>query len=231
MRPRVHLLLFDVDGTLFSSKGVGSRAMTMAGRAVLGQAFSLEGIDFGGALDPWIYAEAARRMGHPNATERHEEIRAAYLIAHARELSESLAKPSVMPGVFELLGLLEQRASVTLGLVTGNYRRAVPLKFQSVGLPVDKFVVGAFGDDADTRARLVELAMAEWAKNGGSGDPRRTIVIGDTPRDVLCAQANGCRCLAVATGKNSVADLVEAGADAVVRDLTDTSVIRRWLED
>jgi phosphoglycolate phosphatase-like HAD superfamily hydrolase len=41
-------------------------------------------------------------------------------------------------------------------------------------------------------------------------------VIGDTPRDIACAQADGVRCVAVATGPYEVSQL--AGADAVVAD-------------
>jgi phosphoglycolate phosphatase-like HAD superfamily hydrolase len=205
--------------------------MTRAGRAVLGESFSLEGIDFAGALDPWIYSEAARRMGYAGAAERHDAFRDAYLIELERELSLGASRPHVLPGVFEILERLEESAGVTLGLVTGNYRRAVPLKFRSVGLSVARFPFGAFGDDADTRARLVRLAMTEWAEAGGSGDSRDTIVIGDTPRDVRCAQENGCRCLAVATGRDSADNLARAGADAVARDLTDADVLYRWLEE
>jgi phosphoglycolate phosphatase-like HAD superfamily hydrolase len=131
--------------------------------------------------------------------------------------------------VFDLLDRLLERSDVTLGLVTGNYRRAVPLKFKVVGLPIEHFTIGAFGDDGETRSRLVELALAEWAEAGGTGDPRDAIVIGDTPKDVRCAQDNGCRCFAVATGKNTAEELRRAGADAVTKDLTETEALEEWL--
>ena len=41
-------------------------------------------------------------------------------------------------------------------------------------------------------------------------------MIGDTPRDIACARADGVRCLAVATGPYGVAEL--SGADAVAPD-------------
>jgi phosphoglycolate phosphatase-like HAD superfamily hydrolase len=40
------------------------------------------------------------------------------------------------------------------------------------------------------------------------------VVIGDTPRDIACARADGVRCIAVATGPFAAADL--ADADVVV---------------
>ena len=39
-------------------------------------------------------------------------------------------------------------------------------------------------------------------------------MIGDTPRDIACARADGVRCVAVATGPFGADEL--AGADAVV---------------
>jgi phosphoglycolate phosphatase-like HAD superfamily hydrolase len=59
----------------------------------------------------------------------------------------------------------------------------------------------------------------------GRADPRRVIIIGDTPRDVHCAKAHGCLCLAVATGGYSAQELRECGADVVLQDLSDPSLL------
>jgi len=57
------------------------------------------------------------------------------------------------------------------------------------------------------------------ARERAGGWPReRTVVIGDTPRDIACARADGLRVVAVATGPFRVDEL--AGADAVVKDAT-----------
>jgi phosphoglycolate phosphatase len=44
-------------------------------------------------------------------------------------------------------------------------------------------------------------------------------VIGDTPRDIYCARADGVRCLAVATGPYDVSQLKDA--DGVAADTSD----------
>jgi phosphoglycolate phosphatase-like HAD superfamily hydrolase len=41
----------------------------------------------------------------------------------------------------------------------------------------------------------------------------RTVVIGDTPRDIACARADGVHCLAVSTGPHPPAEL--SAADGV----------------
>jgi phosphoglycolate phosphatase-like HAD superfamily hydrolase len=52
---------------------------------------------------------------------------------------------------------------------------------------------------------------------------RRTVLIGDTPLDVEAALATGARVVGVATGSYRAAELVEAGAEVVLPDLTDTA--------
>jgi len=59
--------------------------------------------------------------------------------------------------------------------------------------------------------------------------PEHTVVIGDTPRDVLCGLKVGARTLAVATGSFTVSQLAEAGADQVVVNLTATDKIVSYL--
>jgi phosphoglycolate phosphatase-like HAD superfamily hydrolase len=57
------------------------------------------------------------------------------------------------------------------------------------------------------------------------------VVIGDTPLDVDCAAAHGCRSLAVATGHHPIAELRMAGADLAVEDLSDTEALATWILD
>jgi len=54
------------------------------------------------------------------------------------------------------------------------------------------------------------------------------IIVGDTPRDVECAHIYGAMCIAVATGPYSYNDLIEAGADYVVQDLSDRNALLQF---
>ncbi len=216
----MRLVLFDIDGTLLRAQGLGLVVMERVGRRLLGPAFTLEGIDFGGALDPWIFRQAAARLGHDDPSHLHPAFRDAYLAELARELDQGEQRPILLPGVLAALAAFRDDPIATLGLVTGNYARAVPLKLRAAGIDPAQFVVAAYGDDAPTRPDLVRLAMEQWRARGADPDPRRVVVIGDTPRDVDCAKKNGCRSIAVATGRHSVEELEAGGADLVLRDLT-----------
>jgi phosphoglycolate phosphatase-like HAD superfamily hydrolase len=54
-------------------------------------------------------------------------------------------------------------------------------------------------------------------------------VVGDTPRDLACAQAAEAHCLLVGTGRYPAADLARLGADAVLDDLRDTAAVVKLL--
>lgn len=223
------LLLFDVDGTLITTSGAGVRAMKTVGARLFGSTFSFDQVTFGGGLDPALFAEAARLSGHDAAEQDHVNFRDAYLLELEAELARTGAGVAAMPGILALLERLRTHhaqangsPSVMLGLLTGNYSLAAPIKLRAASIDHTWFTITAFGDEASTRPGLTELAMARYQQHtGAAADPAQVIVIGDTPRDVACAKAHGCVAFAVATGTFSEGELVEAGADVVVPDLSD----------
>ena len=216
------LVLFDVDGTLLLTAGAGMRAMKRAAGDLFGEAFRWEGIVVAGHLDHLIFAEAAALNGLEGFERHHEPFRRRYLEALAEELERGRDAVRAMPGVHSALERLRSEGRATLGLLTGNYAEAIPLKFRVVGIDPAWFEVTAFADDAASRRDLVEVALAKYARQAGTPiDPRRVVIVGDTPRDVDCAHAHGCFAFAVATGGYDVDALARAGADRVVADLSD----------
>ena len=109
-------------------------------------------------------------------------------------------------------------------VLTGNTRPAAEIKLRTFDL--DRYLdfdIGAYGTDDDTRANLVKIARqrAETA-HGSRFDAAATVLIGDTPNDVIAARDGGARVIAVATGSDSAGELADAGADTVLKDLTQT---------
>ena len=123
----------------------------------------------------------------------------------------------MVPGIPELLAWLGGRDGVQLALLTGNYEPVAHLKLARAGIgkwfPSGQ---GAFGSDSEDRTALPAIARRRAARAGVPYPREHTIVIGDTPRDIACARADGVRCFAVATGQYGVDEL--EGADAVARD-------------
>ena len=216
------LLLWDIDGTLLLTAGTGMRAMQQAGQHVLGPAFSFEGITTSGGVDHLLYAQAAEQSGFDNHAQHHDSFRDHYVKQLEQDLRDNPHKLSVMPGIRSLLPDLVARDDVVVGMVTGNYHAAAKVKLKLARLDPDWFVVTAFSDHGPDRPSLVQHAINEYHTRFGNGlAPQDIIVIGDTPRDIHCAHANNCTALAVATGRYSVDQLQNAGADTAIQNFDD----------
>jgi phosphoglycolate phosphatase len=225
------LVLFDVDGTLLLTGGAGMRAMKQAAAELFGERFRFDGIVVSGHLDPLIFAEAALLSGLDDDPTHHERFRARYLELLLVELTVAPERVRCMPGIRETLQILRQTGLATPGLLTGNYPEAIPLKLRAIGVEPGWFEITAFGDEAPSRAGLVELAIEKYtARTGAAVDPRLVIIVGDTPRDIECAHAHGCFAFAVATGAYDAGALEKAGADLVVTDLGDPAPLIETIE-
>ncbi|MBP7866582.1 MAG: haloacid dehalogenase-like hydrolase [Acidobacteria bacterium] len=197
-----HVILFDIDGTLISTGGAGRRAMERAFEKVHGLRGALRNFNLGGRIDGQIYAEIVARKHEPDRLHAYRE---AYFNFLCEGLGERPSRGKLLPGVVPLLERLADRHDTLVGLLTGNWREGARLKLEHYGI-WRFFAFGAFGDDADERPRLpaVAKARARAVAPGGISDKlTRFFVIGDTPRDIECAQASGCIAVAVASGDYS----------------------------
>ncbi|MCI0630036.1 MAG: HAD hydrolase-like protein [Phycisphaerales bacterium] len=223
------LILFDIDGTLLLTQGAGIAAMADAGRELFGEHFTVDGVEFSGRLDHVIFSDLVRRNRVNGGTAHHDRFRSAY----HRHLGDRLTRnptARLLPGVQELVDRLGQEPTVTLGLLTGNYPETGALKIRAAGMDPRGFTVNAWGCEGGSRRDLPALAMHRYARrNGGAISPDRVVIIGDTPHDIDCAKAHGCRSLGVATGAFSKEDLHRVGADLAVDDLSKTHDIVSWI--
>ncbi len=229
MRPA--LVLFDIDGTLLITGGASSRCMLEAGRAVFGDQFQWTRVTVG-TTDPLLFEELAAANNVDQPREHHAAYRDRYLQLLQAELNRHAERIRVMPGIRGLLDRLAGREDVLTGILTGNYEPAAKAKLRHAGIDPARFDVGVFGEDAADRPGLLETALIRYESlAGGQADRHRVVVVGDTPRDVACAAAGRCRSLAVATGRYTVEQLREAGADCVVEDLADPAPLLAMLGD
>jgi phosphoglycolate phosphatase-like HAD superfamily hydrolase len=186
-------------------------------------------VEAAGRTDGAIIRELLRSAGvgdadvDARAGEVWERAVAAYSTLCPADLSGAVA-----PGVPALLDALAARPDAfRLSLVTGNLEPVARLKLDRAGIghhfPPGQ---GGFGSDHESRAELPPIARAR------ASDPpwprERTVVIGDTPRDIACARADRVRVAAVGTGPFGVEAL--ADADAVVDDARALlPVLEDWL--
>ena len=172
-------------------------------------------VEFAGRTDANIVRDLLAAAGVPGeaADARWAEVQDAAMETYERLCPDDLSE-RVLPGVVELLEALAGRPDeFRLSLVTGNLEPVARLKLERAGL--GRYFAagqGGFASDHASRAELPRIAR----ERAGGWSRERTVVIGDTPRDIACARADGVRVAAVATGPYAIEAL--ADADAVVDD-------------
>jgi phosphoglycolate phosphatase len=220
------LVLFDIDGTLLLSGGAGVRAMTRTFQSLFGVDEAFAGIAIAGRTDTYLLSAAFERAGIADSADAHQRFHESYLPILAEEIHQrGRGRYGVLPGVEALLAALDIREDVHLALLTGNYQRAARIKLDHFGLG-RFFEWGVFGEESPDRNVLGRVALDRAVEQHVPAAAReRTVVIGDTPDDIDCARAAGARALAVATGSYSVEQLLAAGADIALADLSDTGAV------
>jgi len=150
--------------------------------------------------------------------ERAADVQEACCRIYAQICPPDLSE-HVVPGMAGLVPWLGSRDEVTLGLVTGNYEPVARIKLARAGLGRwFRSAPGGFGSDSEDRAALPGIAR----RRAGHVPREQAVVIGDTPRDIACARADGVRCVGVSTGQYSREELSDA--DAVAGDADELRV-------
>jgi phosphoglycolate phosphatase len=217
------LVLFDIDGTLIRGAGPHHReALVEAIRRTAHVETTTEGVPVAGMLDRDILTIMMLRAGMSRSEIRRvlpEVIKRAQSI-YVRRVPDLARK--VCPGVRGLLRRLSLRG-VVIGLVTGNLSRIGWRKMERAGLrPYFRF--GAFAEMAHNRAGLVRIAIRRARQERWIGRDSNITLIGDHPNDVLAAQANGIRVVAVGTGIVSLDQLQSHTPDVFVPDLRELPI-------
>ena len=212
------LVLFDIDGTLIRRAGPHHReALVEAVRRAADVETTTEGVPVAGMLDREILTVMMRKAGMQRSDIRKvmPEVVARAQSLYVRRAPDISKK--VCPGVRSLLRRLTARG-VAIGLVTGNLSRIGWRKMERAGLR-RYFRFGAFAEMAHDRAGLVRVAIRRARREGWIGRESAITLIGDHPNDVLAAQANHIRVIAVGTGLAPMSELQAYSPTIVVPDL------------
>jgi phosphoglycolate phosphatase len=221
----MRLVLFDIDGTLLNSEGLGRASMQRALAEIFGSSGN-PSYRYDGKTDKQIVRDVMRLEGH---SDEHIDSRMETLILIYLEGLRTGAKSgkfNVRPleGVVELLDALEARKDVVLGLLTGNVEPGARVKLTAAGINPDRFRVNAFGSDHEHRPQLPAIAQRRASEILGldiAGE--RLIVIGDTPADIECGRTLGARAIGVASGHYTVEQLQAHDPYAVFPSLANTA--------
>ena len=220
----MRLVLFDIDGTLLNSQGMGRASMQRALIDVFGSPGN-PSYRYDGKTDKQIVRDTMRLEGHSDdhIDSRMDQLLDLYL--EGLRVGAKSGKFAVRPlaGVLEILDALEERDDIVLGLLTGNIEAGARIKLTAAGINPDRFRINAFGSDHEHRPELPAIAQRRATETLGlniAGE--RLVVIGDTPADIECGRSLGARAIGVASGHYTVEQLEAHNPYAAIPSLEDT---------
>jgi len=231
----LRILLWDIDGTLIRSVRTGGyKDYTIPVlEEIFGTSGQLATMRVSGMTDLQIIAEALRDEGftHDDIRKRIHEVSVRITEEARRVTGNGTPFFQVIPGVREMLDVLDQHPRYRSALLTGNIEAMAYLKMELVGLEKYFSLPGAFGDESHDRKDLPALAAERIRKQLKLNlAAEQFIVLGDTPNDIGCAQHFGARAVALGTGRfYSAEELIACEPDAFLPDLSDTELVLETL--
>jgi pyrophosphatase PpaX len=151
--------------------------------------------------------EVLKRYGEELLEEMFASFEEHYYATHHQHLV-------AYDGIEELLSSLSARGA-SIGIVSLKPRRAGDLELDIIGL---RRLIGqaVWGDDVDRPKPEPDGVLRAMAELGA--DPRSTLVIGDSPADIVMGRAAGTRTAAAMWGGSSRERLLAESPDLVLEE-------------
>lgn len=229
-RAAVKICLFDIDGTILRTGGVGSSSFNQAFFELFGVQDAFSQVNAQGRLDPdLIHQIASSGLDRRLLEHEFEDLKRRYLELFSLHIADT-ENFEVFPGVREIVTRLSETDSCFLGNQTGNFKESALLKLERAAL-ANHFTFGGYGCSAPTRGEICRAAIekAQALFQPLSTGAFEVIVLGDSPSDILAAKEVGARSIAVGTGGGLRDELLQTEPDLFVETLQDTDAIFHWI--
>ena len=206
-------LLWDIDGTLLTTNGLGRGPLLDAIQCSTGFKGDYDLVTSFGLTDHQIVNSVITSFGitAKNPEELIDEILEDYCVRY--ELLLQNKRITKLNGIDPILQVLNNHGNVVNMICTGNIIKGAKIKLNNVGL--DKFFAGHnyfCSENLGNRSEIVARAKRAAIYQG-----YEPIVIGDTIHDIEAAKINGIKCIALESKSYSIDLLNEASPHALLR--------------
>lgn len=224
----LHLVVFDIDGTLTDTNAVDGDCYWQAVCEVLGLSGQQpDWSAFCHVTDAGIASELCLHyLGRELSNKAMEAI--GVRLARLLEIALNCKDPDAhqIPGAAEILSILTNSTEFAVALATGGLRVSAELKLRRAGLPVLELPL-ASSTDAVTREDILRIAAARAARKYGRPFTTFTYV-GDGVWDVRAARALGWRFIGIGSGEHAE-KLRRTGAVTIVPHYRPTEAFLKCL--
>jgi len=176
----MHLVVFDVDGTLVESEDFDGILYARAIRNALKIEVDEDWSGYRHQTDSGILNEVLDRNGiEGDRTLAHASVERKFITLVAGYLASRGDRLREVPGARAFVNRLAARPDVVIGIATGGWKETAAMKLRAIGLDPDTLNL-ASGSDAASRVEIMRIA-AKRALGGRSVD--RKTYFGNRPWD------------------------------------------------
>jgi phosphoglycolate phosphatase-like HAD superfamily hydrolase len=229
------LVLWNVDLTLIDVGRVAREAMADAFQRATGRPLGALP-QLVGRSDSEIFFESLYLNDVPVRPDEEADLLARYCYelenAFHQRRRELGREGRLLPGAGAAVEAVAEQPGVVQTVLTGTIKPAALYKLAAFGLDAAlDLEIGGYGSDAYPRGSLLLMIRQQASEKYGTPmDSVPAVYIADAVRDIEAASIGDARCIAVATGRDTVAELRDAGADLVLTDLSDTGQVLAAIE-
>jgi phosphoglycolate phosphatase len=198
-------LLWDIDGTLLNTRGVAAKQLVESFRQITGKEASISPGQYSGFTDYEIVLDLLRKSESAPEIETAEEI----LIHYGSQLLTQLRDnpPQLLADIQKVLAETEKLSHIENFIGTGNSNLGANSKITASGLS------GYFDQNSYFISTPTKVLRDSVIQSAAQSIKIPILLIGDSDRDILSAQKNNLKVLAVATGHHRIEELRRLNPD------------------
>jgi phosphoglycolate phosphatase-like HAD superfamily hydrolase len=224
----MHLVMFDIDGTLTETMNVDEECFVCSFKDVFGFVdIETDWSRYPRTTDSGAFHDVfTSRIGRSPTAEEVSRFRQHFIqLLTAASLQSPFAP---VPGAERLLSRLAHGGSHRVSLATGGWRDSARLKMASAGMCFDDHPA-ASADDALDRESIMRLSRQRAAERYGESFAC-TVYVGDGVWDARACRSVGIPFIGIGTGSRATR-LSAEGALCVFADFSDTDIFLRIVYD
>lgn len=203
--PEKIALLWDIDGTLLNTRGVAAKQLVSSVMAITGKEVSISPGQYSGFTDYEIALDLLQRAGLAREIETADEILTHYGLKLRIQLLEN--PPLLLADIQKILEETAKLPNIQHFIGTGNSRLGASSKIAASGLE-KYFSLSSYFISTPTK-----ISRDSVIQSAAESIDFPTLLIGDSDRDILSAQKNNLKVLAVATGHHTIEELGRLNPD------------------
>lgn len=211
----MHLVMFDIDGTLTRSCDIDSRCFVDALCEVLGiESIDTDWSNYRHTTDSGIAQEIiTKQLGRPARAEELAGVKMSFVQRLSLALDNDPAGCQANAGAQEILEWINNEPKLCFAVATGGWSESARVKLANAGLKVAENIL-ASSDDAVSRAGIMRVAEARARSAYGVDKFDSITYVGDAVWDWQAAQACNYSFIGVGVG-DAAGQLRRAGAGSL----------------